>query len=223
MKATYMFGAGDVRTVDAPDPALKNPTDAVVRIVRACVCGSDLHPYHGMDTSTDGVSLGHEFIGVVEEIGVEVRTLTKGDLVISPFSFSDGTCEFCREGLFTSCVHGGFWDMPGMGGAQAEAIRVPFADGTLVKVPGVEENSPLLTSLLTLSDVYGTGWHAAARAGVTDGDTVAVIGDGAVGLMAMLSAKHPGKVFDRTVGLYGVPDAYRAMDDREALKVMIAF
>jgi len=192
MKATYMFGAGDVRVIEVPDPTLQEPTDAVVRIVRACVCGSDLHPYHGMDASTEGASMGHEFIGVIEETGSEVRSLTKGDLVISPFSFSDGTCEFCQEGLFTSCVHGDFWDTPGMGGAQAEAIRVPYADGTLVKVPGVSEDSSLLGSLLTLSDVYGTGWHAAARAGVTHGDTVAVIGDGAVGLLAVLSAKQMG-------------------------------
>jgi len=192
MKATYMFGAGDVRVIEVPAPTLQEPTDAVVRIVRACVCGSDLHPYHGMDASTEGASMGHEFIGVIEETGSEVRSLTKGDLVISPFSFSDGTCEFCQEGLFTSCIHGDFWDTPGMGGAQAEAIRVPYADGTLVKVPGVSEDSPLLGSLLTLSDVYGTGWHAAARAGVTHGDTVAVIGDGAVGLLAVLSAKQMG-------------------------------
>jgi threonine dehydrogenase-like Zn-dependent dehydrogenase len=346
MKATYMFGPGDVRIVDAPDPALEATTDALVRIVRACVCGSDLHPYHSMEATPEGVSMGHEFIGVIEEIGSQVRTLAVGDLVIAPFAFSDGTCEFCKEGLYTSCVHGGFWDMPGMGGGQAEAIRVPFADGTLVKVPGVDEKSPLLTSLLTLSDVYGTGWHAAHRADVAAGDTIAVIGDGAVGLMAVLSAKqlgaeriilmgrheartdlgiefgatdvvaergeegiekvreltsgfgahkvleavghlpayeqayrvvrpggiisrvgvpqyeeapigfgslfggnitltggpapvrgyieklmpaildgtvNPGKVFDRTVGIDGVPDAYRAMDERAALKVMIAF
>jgi threonine dehydrogenase-like Zn-dependent dehydrogenase len=192
MKATYMFGPGDVRIIDAPDPVLKDTTDALVRIVRACVCGSDLHPYHSMESTPDGVSMGHEFIGVVDEIGSDVRTLTPGDLVIAPFAYSDGTCEFCREGLHTSCLHGGFWDAPGMGGGQAEGIRVPFADGTLVKVPGVDEKSPLLASLLTLSDVYGTGWHAAHRAGVTEGDTVAVIGDGAVGLMAVLSAKQLG-------------------------------
>jgi threonine dehydrogenase-like Zn-dependent dehydrogenase len=192
MKATYMFGPGDVRIIDAPDPALKDSTDAIIRIVRACVCGSDLHPYHSMDETPEGVSMGHEFIGVIEEIGSDVRTLTIGDLVIAPFAFSDGICAFCAEGLYTSCVHGGFWDMPGMGGGQAEAIRVPFADGTLVKVPGIDEKSPLLASLLTLSDVYGTGWHAAHRANVTAGDTVAVIGDGAVGLMAVLSARQLG-------------------------------
>lgn len=192
MKATYMFGPGDVRIIDAPDPVLKDSTDALVRIVRACVCGSDLHPYHSMNATTEGVAMGHEFIGVIEEAGRDVRTLAPGDLVIAPFAYSDGTCEFCKEGLFTSCVHGGFWGAPGMGGGQAEAIRVPFADGTLVKVPDVEANSPLLASLLTLSDVYGTGWHAAHRADVTAGDTVAVIGDGAVGLLAVLSAKQLG-------------------------------
>jgi threonine dehydrogenase-like Zn-dependent dehydrogenase len=192
MKATYMFGPGDVRIIDAPDPVLKHRTDALVRIVRACVCGSDLHPYHSMHAAPEGVSMGHEFIGVIEETGSDVRTLAKGDFIIAPFAYSDGTCEFCREGLYTSCLHGGFWDEPGMGGGQAEAIRVPLADGTLVKVPGVDETSPLLASLLTLSDVYGTGWHAAASAGVTPGDAVTVIGDGAVGLMAVLAAKQLG-------------------------------
>ena len=154
MKATYLFGAGDVRVIDVADPELQLPSDALVRIVRACVCGSDLHPYHNSPATAEGVSMGHEFIGVIEEVGADVRTLVPGDLVIAPFAFSDGTCGFCRVGLQTSCIHGGFWDSPGMGGGQAEAIRVPLADGTLVKVPGVDEHSPLLTSLLTLSDVY---------------------------------------------------------------------
>lgn len=191
MKAAYMFGAGDVRVVDAPEPELTEATDAIVRIVRACVCGSDLHPYHGMPENPRGVPMGHEFIGVVEETGAHVRTLAAGDFVISPFSYSDGTCEFCLEGLQTSCLHGGFWGM-GVGGGQAEAIRVPFADGTLVRVPGVSADSALLPSLLTLADVYGTGWHAATTAGVTPGDTVAVVGDGAVGLMAVLAVKQQG-------------------------------
>jgi threonine dehydrogenase-like Zn-dependent dehydrogenase len=135
--------------------------------------------------------MGHEFIGVVEEVGADVRTLAVGDFVISPFAWSDGTCEFCRAGLQTSCLHGGFWAGNGIGGGQAEAIRVPQADGTLVKVPGAVDESQF-ASLLTLSDVYGTGWHAAVRAGVTEGDTVAVIGDGAVGLLAVLSARQLG-------------------------------
>jgi len=196
MRATYIYGAGDIRVIDAPDPVLQQPGDAIVRVVRACVCGSDLHPYHSRPTSTVGSSIGHEFIGVVEEAGDEVSTLSRGDFVIAPFAVSCGRCEFCRAGLQTSCANGGFWNDAGLGttGGQAEAVRVPFADGTLVKVPGVDAGTDvaLLASLLTLSDVYGTGWHAAVLGGVTEGSTVAVIGDGAVGLMAVLSAKQLG-------------------------------
>ena len=190
-----MYGAGDVRVIDVPDPTIQQPTDALVRVVRACVCGSDLHPYHSMPTSTDGSPMGHEFIGVVEETGAEVTTLSTGDFVIAPFAVSCGRCEFCRAGLQTSCVNGGFWNDPGLGtaGGQAEAVRVPLADGTLVKVPGVDATDDArLASLLTLSDVYGTGWHAAVRGGVREGSTVTVIGDGAVGLLGVLSAKQLG-------------------------------
>ena len=186
-----MFGAGDVRVITVADPTLENPTDAIVRVTRSCVCGSDLHPFHSLPSTPDGQSMGHEFIGVVEEIGKDVTTLAVGDFVIAPFAWSDGTCEFCREGLQTSCIHGGFWNAAGVGGGQAEAVRVPLADGTLVKVPGTVDESQY-ASLLTLSDVYGTGWHAATRAGVTAGTTVTVIGDGAVGLLAVLSAKQLG-------------------------------
>lgn len=192
MRATYMYGAGDVRIQEVPDAALQQSTDALVRVVRSCICGSDLHPYHSMPDTPGGSPMGHEFVGVVEEIGTDVTTLGKGDFVIAPFAWSDGTCQFCREGLQTSCEHGGFWATNDIGGGQAEAVRVPLADGTLVKVPGIGEDSPILPSLLTLSDVYGTGWHAARQAHVTQGDTVAVIGDGAVGLLAVLSAKQMG-------------------------------
>ncbi|WP_433158204.1 zinc-binding dehydrogenase [Kribbella sp. CA-247076] len=191
MKATYMYAAGDVRVVDVPDPIVKEPTDAVVRVVRSCVCGSDLHPYHSMPVTPDGKSMGHEFVGVVEDTGREVTTVKAGDVVIAPFAWSDGTCEFCREGLQTSCRHGGFWNSGDVYGGQAEAVRVPLADGTLVAVP-VEEDSPLIPSLLTLSDVYGTGYHAAVKAGVNPRTAVTVIGDGAVGLLAVLSAKRLG-------------------------------
>jgi threonine dehydrogenase-like Zn-dependent dehydrogenase len=187
-----MYGAGDVRVQDAPDPVLREPTDAIVRVVRSCVCGSDLHPYHSMPASGQGTPMGHEFLGVVEDLGSEVSGLRRGDLVVSPFAYSDNTCEFCREGLHTSCRHGGFWGAPEVGGAQAEAVRVPQASGTLVALPGVGEDSPLLPSLLTLSDVYGTGYHAAKRAHVNERTTVTVIGDGAVGLLAVLSAKLLG-------------------------------
>jgi threonine dehydrogenase-like Zn-dependent dehydrogenase len=191
MKATYLYGAGDVRVIDVPDPVIQQPTDALVRVVNACICGSDLHPYHNLPATPDGTSMGHEFIGVVEDIGSEVSTLRKGDFVIAPFAWSDGTCDFCLEGLQTSCRHGGFWNKPGVGGGQAEAVRVPLADGTLVKVP-VGEDSASLPSLLTLSDVYGTGYHAAFKGGVSPSTTVTVIGDGAVGLLAVLSAKQLG-------------------------------
>lgn len=191
MRATFMYGPGNVRVEEVPDPILKAPNDAIVRIVRSCVCGTDLHPYHNMTTSEQGSPMGHEFVGVVEEIGKDVATLKKGDFVVAPFAWSDGTCDFCREGLQTSCRHGGFWGTEGVGGAQSEAIRVPFADGTLVKAP-VSVDSELLPSLLTLSDVYGTGYHAAMKAGIKTGTSVTVIGDGAVGLMGVMSAKQLG-------------------------------
>jgi threonine dehydrogenase-like Zn-dependent dehydrogenase len=137
MRATYIYGAGDVRVVDVPDPGIQQPTDALVRVVHACVCGSDLHPYHSMPNTPAGATIGHEFIGVVEEVGRDVTTVAKGDFVIAPFAVSCGHCEFCRAGLQTSCINGGFWNDPGLGtgGGQAEAVRVPLADGTLVTVP----------------------------------------------------------------------------------------
>jgi threonine dehydrogenase-like Zn-dependent dehydrogenase len=186
-----MYGAGDVRVIDVPDPVIKHPSDALIRVVRSCICGSDLHPYHSMPDRPAGSSMGHECIGVVEDVGRDITTVRTGDLVITPFAWSDGTCEFCREGLQTSCRHGGFWNAGDVGGLQAEAVRVPMADGTLVPVP-VEEDSPLLPSLLTLSDVYGTGHHAASKANVTARTAVTVIGDGAVGLMAVLAARRLG-------------------------------
>jgi threonine dehydrogenase-like Zn-dependent dehydrogenase len=195
MRATFMYGAGDVRVEHVPDPTLKAPTDAIVRITRSCVCGSDLHPFHTMAASGEGVPMGHEFIGVVEEIGSQVTSLAKGDFVIAPFAFQDNTCVFCREGVQTSCIHGGWYGAGGVGGAQAEAIRVPLADGSLVKVPGVRDPEAivdLLPSLLTLSDVYLTGYHAAFKGQVGPGKTVTVIGDGAVGLSAVLAATRMG-------------------------------
>jgi threonine dehydrogenase-like Zn-dependent dehydrogenase len=191
MRATYMYGPGDVRVIDVPDPTIQNSADALVRVVRSCICGSDLHPYHSMEATAQGSSMGHECVGVVEDTGRDVTAVRKGDLVITPFAWSDGTCEFCREGLQTSCRHGGFWNTHGVAGLQAEAVRVPLADGTLVAVP-VEETSPLIPALLTLSDVYGTGYHAALTARVSAATAVTVIGDGAVGLMAVLSAHQLG-------------------------------
>ena len=191
MRATLIHGAGDIRIEDVPDPIITQPTDAVVRVVRSCICGSDLHPYGSMPVSDGPRRIGHEFIGVVEDTGTGVSTVSKGDLVVAPFAYSDGTCEFCREGLQTSCLHGGFWATGDVDGGQGEAVRVPLADGTLVKLP-IGEDSALLPSLLTLSDVLGTGYHAAVTGGVTERTTVTVIGDGAVGLLAVLSAKRLG-------------------------------
>ncbi|MFJ8472997.1 zinc-dependent alcohol dehydrogenase family protein [Kitasatospora sp. NPDC094011] len=347
MRATVIHGPNDIRIEDVPDPVIQHPTDVVVRVVNACICGSDLWAYRGVAQRVAGQRIGHEFLGVVEEVGAEVRGFTKGDLVVAPFVWSDGVCEFCLEGLQTSCPHGGFWGSVGSDGGQGEAVRVPFADGTLVKLPKeAEGDEKLLPGLLALSDVMATGHHAAVSARVRPGATVAVVGDGAVGLCGVLAAhrlgagriialgRHPartelarrfgatdvvaergeaaveavkeltgglgalavleavgteesmrtaisitrdggavgyvgvphggsagvdigqmfgrnvslnggvaparayipellpdvlsgaiepGLVFDRTVGLDGVPDGYRAMDDRSALKVRIAF
>ncbi|MEY4015015.1 MAG: hypothetical protein RIS46_11, partial [Actinomycetota bacterium] len=191
MRMTRIYGAGDIRVDEVPYPTLINETDAIVRIVQACICGSDLHGYKSRPHDEIGKGQGHEFIGVVEQIGDSVHRIKVGDFVIAPFAYSDGNCDFCLEGLETSCRHGGYWGNGDVGGAQAEAVRSPFADGTLVKVPG-EIPPALYPSLLTLSDVYGTGYHAAYKAQLTPDQTVAVVGDGAVGLMAVLSAKQLG-------------------------------
>jgi threonine dehydrogenase-like Zn-dependent dehydrogenase len=344
MKATVMYGAGDVRVEQVPDARLVEPTDALVRVTHACICGSDLWPYKKMARSDVGNRMGHEFIGLVEAVGADVRTVARGDLVVAPFAWSDGTCVFCRQGLQTSCLHGGWWGGTALDGGQGEAVRVPQADGTLVALP-VGRDHALMPSLLTLSDVMGTGHHAALAARVGPGSTVAVVGDGAVGLCGVIAARRlgaeqiillgrhpdrialarafgatdvvsergeaavervlaltkglgahsvlecvghgestitamaiarpggavgrvglpqdeaipaakptfyrnvtvaggpapvrayieellpdvlegriePGRVFDRVTGIDGVPDGYRAMDDREAIKVMIAF
>jgi threonine dehydrogenase-like Zn-dependent dehydrogenase len=191
MRATLMYRAGDVRSVDVSDPSIVDPTDAIVRVTSACICGSDLWPYAEMEPSETGQSMGHEAIGVVEDVGAEVGNVKRGDLVVMPFAYSDGTCEFCHDGLHTACVHVGFFGNNGVNGAQAEALRVPFADGTLFPLP-VGEDHELMPSLLTLSDVLGTGHHAAVVAGVKSGDSVAVVGDGAVGLCGVIAAKRLG-------------------------------
>jgi threonine dehydrogenase-like Zn-dependent dehydrogenase len=191
MLATVMFAAGDVRVEDVPDPTIVDPTDAIVRVTRACICGSDLWPYASMERTDKGQSMGHEAIGVVEDVGADVRTFKLGDVVVMPFASSDGTCEFCHEGLNTSCVHVSFFGSRGMSGAQAEALRIPFADGTLYKLP-LGEDDALMPSLLTLSDVLGTGHHAAVVAGVAPGKSVGVVGDGAVGLCGVIAAKRLG-------------------------------
>ncbi|WP_175627589.1 zinc-binding dehydrogenase [Microbacterium sp. CSI-V] len=190
MRATLMYGAGDVRVEEVADPTIEEATDAVIRVTYACVCGSDLHPYHSLEHTPEGRRMGHEAIGAVEKIGEDVRTLAVGDTVIVPFAWSDNTCVFCRDGITTSCVHGGFFD--GAGSAtQAERLRVPQVDGTAVVVPAGTDEA-LMPSLLTLSDVYLTGHHAAHRGGVAPGKTVVVIGDGAVGLSAVLASRQLG-------------------------------
>ncbi len=191
MRATLMYGAGDVRVETVPDAKILEPTDALIRITRACICGSDLWPYKKMAPTPTGRRMGHEFIGLVEDVGAAVRTVKKGDLVVAPFLWSDGTCEFCRAGLQSSCLHGGGWGSPGVDGGQGEAVRAPQADGTLVVLP-VERDAALMPSLLTLSDVMGTGHHAATAAKVGPGKTVAIVGDGAVGLCGVIAARRLG-------------------------------
>jgi threonine dehydrogenase-like Zn-dependent dehydrogenase len=186
-----MYSAGDVRIEDVPDAHLIEPTDAVVRVTRAAICGSDLWPYKSMQPSESGRRMGHEFIGVVESVGDDVRTLDAGDLVVAPFLWSDGTCVFCREGLHSSCLHGGRYGDPDVDGGQGEAVRVPQADGTLVVLP-VDEDDALMPSLLTLTDVMATGHHAALSAQVAPGKSVAVVGDGAVGLCGVIAARRLG-------------------------------
>src|SRR5437016_8657657 len=191
MRATVMYGAGDVRIETVPDAGLVDATDAVVRVTHAAICGSDLWPYKSMESSETGRRMGHEFIGVVEAAGSDVRTVKDGDLVVAPFVWSDGTCVFCQEGLQTSCLHGGRYGFDGVDGGQGEAVRVPQADGTLVVLP-VEKDDSLMPSLLTLTDVMATGHHAALSAEVGPGKTVAVVGDGAVGLCGVIAARRLG-------------------------------
>jgi threonine dehydrogenase-like Zn-dependent dehydrogenase len=190
MRAAIFHEARNITAGDRPDAAIREPSDAVVRVVLACVCGSDLWYYRG-ETPFEPGPIGHEFIGVVEEVGADVHTLAKGDLVIAPFAFSDGSCPNCQNGITTACMNGGFFPMNGDGG-QGEAVRVPLADTTLVTVPGSGHSDEMLRSLLTLSDVFATGHHAAVCAQVKPGHTVAVVGDGAVGLSGVLAAKRLG-------------------------------
>ncbi|MCQ4044149.1 zinc-dependent alcohol dehydrogenase family protein [Streptantibioticus rubrisoli] len=193
MRATVIHAPNDIRVEEVPDPVIKEPGDAVVRVLRACICGSDLWAYRGETAREPGQRTGHEFLGVVEETGSHVSGLRAGDLVVAPFVWSDGSCDYCAEGLTTSCPAGGFWGAPGSDGGQGEYVRVPFADATLVALPSdAVGDDRLLAALLTLSDVLGTGHHAAVGAGVRPGATVAVVGDGAVGLCGVVAAKRLG-------------------------------
>jgi threonine dehydrogenase-like Zn-dependent dehydrogenase len=190
MRAAVYEGPGNIRIEQVPDPEIELDTDAVVRVTAAGICGSDLWSYRGYGTRQPGARIGHEFVGVVEDVGDEVRMIRRGDLVISPFTWSDGTCEYCLHGLHTSCVDGGVYGEPGHDGAQGEAVRVPHADGTLLVVPAALRGAD--TALLPLCDVLPASHHAARVAGVGFGQTVAIVGDGAVGLTAVLAARRLG-------------------------------
>ena len=190
MRATTMPRAHEVRIDNVPDAAIIEPTDALIRVTRACICGSDLWPYNG-GPNVAGQRMGHEAIGVVEDVGSEVRRIERGQVVIMPFADSDGTCLFCDEGLQTACVHVDFFGNGKLDGAQAEAMRIPHADGTLYPLE-IGEDDALMPSLLTLSDVMGTGHHAAVTARVGRGASVAVVGDGAVGICGVIAAKRLG-------------------------------
>jgi hypothetical protein len=194
--ATLIYGPRDIRVEDVPDPEIRRSTDVLVRVVASCVCGSDLWPYRGITATKSATRIGHEFVGMVEEVGSDVRAIRRGDFVIAPFAISDGTCIHCRNGMHTSCQHGAWWggkDEYGLpvDGGQGEWVRVPMADGTLVATSETPDDS-LVHSLLTLSDVMGTGHHAAVSAEVRVGSTVVVVGDGAVGLCAVLAAARLG-------------------------------
>ncbi len=217
MRATVMHSAGDVRIENVPDASLLAPTDALVRVTRACICGSDLWPYKTLEPTEAGRRMGHEFIGVVDAVGAEVATVKPGDLVVAPFAYSDGTCVFCHEGLHTSCIAGGFWGRDGVDGGQGEAVRVPLADGTLVVLP-VSPDDALMPSLLTLSDVMGTGHHAAVSARVGPGRTAAVVGDGAVGLCGVIAARRLGA--ERIILLGRHPDRIALAKDFGATDIV---
>ncbi len=198
MRAAIINGPGRIDVGNRPDPAISASTDAVVRVVLGCVCGSDLWYYRGESPHELG-PIGHEFIGVVAEVGSAISAIAEGDLVVAPFTYNDGTCPHCRAGWTSNCANGGSFGNHGIDGGQGEAVRVPFADTTLVKVPGPVHEDATMRSLLALSDVMCTGHHAAVSGGVKPGDTVAIVGDGAVGLCATIAAKRLGA--ERIIGL----------------------
>jgi threonine dehydrogenase-like Zn-dependent dehydrogenase len=186
MRATILYGPGDVRVETRDDPTILQPTDAILRLSASCICGSDLWPYRGAQPVEQPTAMGHEYVGVVEEVGSAVRNLKKGQFVVGSFATSDNTCPHCRHGYQSSCVNREF-----MLGAQAPLLRVSNADGTLVATPEAPDAS-MIRSLLAVSDVFGTGWFAADAANVRPGATVVVVGDGAVGLLGVLSARQMG-------------------------------
>jgi threonine dehydrogenase-like Zn-dependent dehydrogenase len=188
MRGAVLHAPGDVRVEERPDPTIEKPTDAVIRLSATCVCGSDLWPYRGVDTGDGPAPMGHEYVGIVEEVGSDVRTVKPGQFVVGSFFASDNTCAICRAGYQSRCVHA---ELMGAIGTQAEYARIPLADGTLVATPEVPSDD-LIPSYLAASDVLGTGWFAAVAAEAGPGKTVAVVGDGAVGLLGVLAARQLG-------------------------------
>jgi threonine dehydrogenase-like Zn-dependent dehydrogenase len=188
MKGTILYGARDIRFEERDEPQIIEPTDAILRLAATCVCGSDLWPYRGIDAPTQPTPMGHEYCGIVEEVGPAVRSVKPGQFVVGSFFASDNTCPICQAGYQSRCVHSQY---VGAGGAQAPRLRVPLADGTLVAASDLPSDE-LIPSLLTTSDVLGTGWFGADAANVQPGKMVAVVGDGAVGLCAVLAAKQLG-------------------------------
>ncbi len=188
MRGAVLHAPRDIRVEDRGDPAIEQPTDAVIRLAATCVCGSDLWPYRGVEPVNEPAPMGHEYVGVVEEVGRDVHTIKPGQFVVGSFFASDNTCEICQAGYQSRCVHA---ELIGAIGTQAEFARIPLADGTLVATPGMPSDD-LVPSLLAASDVLGTGWFAAVAADVQPGKTVAVVGDGAVGLLAVLAARQLG-------------------------------
>jgi threonine dehydrogenase-like Zn-dependent dehydrogenase len=217
MRAAVYNGPRSIQIAERPDPLVKEPTDAVVRVVLACVCGSDLWYYRGETPHPVG-SIGHEFIGVVEDIGADVTGISERDLVIAPFLYSDGVCPHCQAGVTISCTAGGAFCDGEIDGGQGEAVRVPLAASTLVKVPGSGHSDETLRSLLTLSDVMSTGHHAAVSAGVRPGSVVAVVGDGAVGLSAVLASARLGAA--RIIALSRNPVRQRLARDFGATDIL---
>jgi threonine dehydrogenase-like Zn-dependent dehydrogenase len=219
MKAAIFNGKGDIELGERVYPTIKESTDAVVRVVLGCVCGSDLWYYRGLSPHTFG-PIGHEFIGVVDKIGRQVRNVASGDLVIAPFTYNDGICPHCRAGWTSNCSVGGSFGNNEVDGGQGEAVRAPFADATLVKVPtDTKLTDQTLRSLLTLTDVMCTGHHAAASAGVKKGDTVAVVGDGAVGLCAIIASKRFGA--ERIIALSRNPSRKKVAQEFGATEILV--
>jgi threonine dehydrogenase-like Zn-dependent dehydrogenase len=188
MRGAVLHAPGDIRVDDRPDPSIEKPSDAIIRLAATCVCGSDLWPYRGIETVDGPAPMGHEYVGIVEEVGSDVRDVKPGQFVVGSFFASDNTCEICQAGYQSRCVHA---ELVGAIGTQAEYARIPLADGTLVATPELPSDD-LVPSLLAASDVLGTGWFAAVAAAVQPGKTVAVVGDGAVGLLGVLAAKRLG-------------------------------